>query len=81
MPQIIIVIIEATLLSLRLNPTIPPLGAGRFGIHASALIVIAVRASGELPIGQPTELLWLECASQGINPNPDHTEPLTTPNH
>ena len=59
-PQGICIIIEATLLSLRLNPTIPPLAGGRFGIHASALIVIAVRSSSTLPIGQVTGLLWIE---------------------
>jgi len=58
--QVITIIIEATLLSLRLNPTVPPLAGGRFGIHASALIVIAVRSNGNVPIGKVTELLWLD---------------------
>jgi len=59
---VLMLIVEAALLSLWLNPLIPPLVGARFGIHLTAMLTVAVRSSQSLEstIGDVTQLLWID---------------------
>ena len=59
---VVVIIVEAALLTLRLNPLVPPLLGGRFAMHITAMLTVALRASKDLEdeIGRSTELLWVD---------------------
>ena len=59
---VLVMIVQAALCALRLNPLAPPLVGARFAIQITAMLVIAVRSQEDLDdeIGRNTELLWLD---------------------
>jgi hypothetical protein len=59
---VLVMIVQAALCSLRLNPLAPPLVGARFAIQITAMLVISVRSQEDLDdeIGRNTQLLWLD---------------------
>lgn len=59
---VLVLIVQAALIALRLNPSAPPLVGARFGIQMTAMLVVALRTSYDLSptLGSVTELMWLD---------------------
>jgi len=55
-----IIIAEAPLISLWLDPTIPPVVAGRASIHIFAMVLVVLRASADLGLGVLSSLIWTD---------------------
>jgi len=59
---VLAMIVEAAMLSLRLNPLAPPLAGARLAIHMTAMLTVAVRSSADLTgqLGHVNQLLWID---------------------
>jgi len=55
-----IIIAEAPLISLWLDPTVPPVVAGRASIHIFAMVLVVLRASADLGLGILSSLIWTD---------------------
>lgn len=56
---LIIIIVQAALLSLRLDPSAPPLVGARFSIQMFAMVLLALRSESTSTFGKG-ELLWID---------------------
>ena len=59
---VLVLIVQAALIALRLDPSAPPLVAARFSIQMTAMLVVALRTSYDLSpmLGSVTELMWID---------------------
>ena len=56
----IVIIAEAPLISLWLNPTIPPLVGARCSIHIFAMVLVMIKSSQDLGLGILTGIIWTD---------------------
>jgi len=60
---VMVMIVQAALCALRMNPLIPPLLGSRFGVMIFAMVLVALQSNSEAPkeaLGSVSSLMWID---------------------